>query len=157
MYKKILVPLDGSSMAECTLDHVKAIATGCSVPEVVLLRVVEPVSSFDIGELAASSPKVATQVEQQEEEQHRNIARQYVDEMASKLKMEGVAATGNIIPGKAAEGILNYAQNNQVDLIVMSTHGRSGISRWAFGSVADKIIRHSLIPVLIVAPTGCRI
>jgi len=157
MYKKILAPLDGSGMAECVLDHVKAIAAGCGVPEVVLLRVVEPVSSFDIGELAASNPKVATQVEQQEEEQHRNTAKQYVDEMANKLKMEGVAANAEIITGKAAEGILSYAQNNQIDLIVMSTHGRSGISRWAFGSVADKIIRHSLIPVLIVAPTGCRI
>ena len=62
-----------------------------------------------------------------------------------------------VIQGKVAEGILDYVVKNQVDLIMMSTHGRSGPSRWALGSVADRVIRHSLIPVLIVSPKGCRI
>ena len=53
--------------------------------------------------------------------------------------------------------ILEYAQNNNIDLIIISTHGRSGISRWAFGSVADKVVRTSTVPVLTVTPTGCRI
>jgi nucleotide-binding universal stress UspA family protein len=157
MYKKILAPLDGSGLAECTLDHVKSIATGCNVPEVVLLRVVEPISSFYLGEIAASNAKLASLVEQQVQEQQISSAKQYIDTMVDKLKKDGVAASGNIIVGRAAEDILNYAKNNQVDLIVMSTHGRAGISRWAFGSVADKITRYSSIPVLIVTPTGCRI
>jgi nucleotide-binding universal stress UspA family protein len=157
MYKKILAPLDGSGLAECTLDHVKSIAAGCNVPEVVLLRVVEPISSFDLGEIAASNAKLASLVEQQVQEQQKSSAKQYINAMVDKLKKDGVAASGNIIVGRAAEDILNYAKNNQVDLIVMSTHGRAGISRWAFGSVADKITRYSSIPVLIVTPTGCRI
>jgi nucleotide-binding universal stress UspA family protein len=157
MYKKILAPLDGSELAECALEHVKAIATGCNVPEVVLLRVVEPISSFDIAELAAANTKLATQVEQVVEKEHKTQAKQYIDKKVDKLKREGVAAIGNIISGKAPDEILNYAEKNQVDLIVVSTHGRSGISRWAFGSVADRISRYSTIPVLIVSPHGCRV
>jgi nucleotide-binding universal stress UspA family protein len=157
MYKKILAPLDGSELAECALEHVKAIATGCNVPEVILLRVVEPISSFDIAELAAANTKLATQVEQVVEKEQITQAKQYIDKKADKLKKEGVAATGNIISGKAPDEILNYAEKNQVDLIVMSTHGRSGISRWAFGSVADRISHYSTIPVLIVSPHGCRV
>jgi nucleotide-binding universal stress UspA family protein len=157
MYKKLLAPLDGSELAECALEHVKAIATGCNVAEVVLLRVVEPISSFDIGELAASNAKLATQVEQNVELVHKNEAMQYINKKADKLKKEGVNSTGTIIFGKASEEILKYAENNQVDLIIMSTHGRSGISRWAFGSVADRISHYSTIPVLIISPHGCRI
>jgi nucleotide-binding universal stress UspA family protein len=156
MYKKLLAPLDGSELAECALEHVKAIATGCNVPEVVLLRVVEPIFS-DIGELAASNAKLATQVEQNVEEVHKNEAMQYINRKADKLKKEGVNSTGTIIFGKASEEILKYAENNQFDLIIMSTHGRSGISRWAFGSVADRISHYSPIPVLIISPHGCRI
>ena len=61
------------------------------------------------------------------------------------------------VRGSPAEEILDYAQNNQVDLIVMSTYGRYGISRWAFGSVTDKVLRHSIATVLITSPSGCRI
>jgi nucleotide-binding universal stress UspA family protein len=157
MYKKILVPLDGSDLAECALEHVKAIATGCNVPEVVLLRIVEPTSSFSTGELAASNAKLAAQVEQQVETAHKTQAQQYVDKKADKLKKEGIAATSKIISGNAAESILNYAEKNNIDMIIMSTHGRSGISRWAFGSTADRLIHYSTVPVLIVTPRGCRI
>ncbi len=157
MYKKILVPLDGSDLAECALEHVKAIATGCNVPEVVLLRIVEPSSSFSTGELAASNAKLATQVEQEVEKDHKTKAKQYIDKKADKLKKEGIAVTSAIISGKAAEGILNYAEKNNIDLIIMSTHGRSGISRWAFGSTADRVSHYSTVPILIVSPRGCRI
>jgi nucleotide-binding universal stress UspA family protein len=51
---------------------------------------------------------------------------------------------------------LEYAAKNHVDLIIMTSHGRSGISRWLFGSVAERVSQHSTIPVLIVAPAGCR-
>ena len=70
---------------------------------------------------------------------------------------EGISARGEVVTGKAADAILDYAEKNNVDLIIMSTHGRSGISRWAFGSVADRVVRHSIAPVLLVAPAGCRI
>lgn len=161
MYNKILAPLDGSQLAECALEHVKSIATGCSVPEVVLLRVVDPSYSFDIGELAASNAKLAAQVEQQTEKEHKIQAQKYVDEKADQLKKVGVSAKGELISGTTsgsiAEEILNYAQKNNVDLIIMSTHGRSGITRWAFGSTADRITHYSTVPVLIISPRGCRL
>lgn len=155
MYNKILAPLDGSDLAECTLRHIKAIATGCSVPKVVLLRVIEPVPPF--AELAASNPKLATQVEQDVAKANTAEAKQYVKKKVDELNKEGVSATGVTVTGKPDEAILKYADKNGIDLIIMSTHGRSGISRWAFGSVADRISHYSTIPVLIVSPRGCRI
>lgn len=160
MYKKILAPLDGSKLAECALEHVKTIATGCSVPEVVLLRVVDPSYSFGIGEIAASNPKLAYEVEQETEKEHKTQAQKYVDELADRLKNSGVAATGVVIAGTISSSIageiLNYAHKNNVDLIIMSTHGRSGVTRWAFGSIADRVSHYSTVPVLMISSPGCR-
>lgn len=152
MYNKILAPLDGSELGECTLAHVKAIATGCETRDVVLLGVVErmPYAGVIAAELG--------------EEWSRNAAKnaehstqKYLTEAANKLKIDNVTAETVVLHGNAADKILEYAKNNQVDLIIISTHGSSGIARWAFGSVADKIVRYSTVPVLIVAPVSCRI
>ena len=62
-----------------------------------------------------------------------------------------------VIEGRIAEAILDYVEKNQVELVIISTHGRSGISRWTFGSVADKVVRHSPVPILVIAPAGCRL
>jgi nucleotide-binding universal stress UspA family protein len=152
MYSKILVPLDGSPFSECSISHVKAVAIGCHVPEVVLLRVVEPLSSFDLGPLADVGGAPVIQLEAEKKTQSKD----YISEMAQKLNKEGVSAKGDVVSGKPAEQILDYAYKNHFDLIIMSTHGRSGISRWALGSVADRIVRHSTVPVLLVSPPGCR-
>jgi len=150
MYKKILLPLDGSPNSECILAHVKEIASGCKVPEVVALFVVEPIrasQTFDIPEGYL------------EEARNKNLAQaeDYVSGIADNLKKNGISATAEVIQGKAADSILDYARDNEVDLILISTHGRSGVSRWALGSVADRVIRQSLVPVLSVAPPGCRL
>ena len=152
MYQKVLVPLDGSKFAECVVEHVKSIATGCQVPTVVLLRVVEPLSP------PANLPdRMAVDTYLDEKEKAEDPAKNYLSEMAERLKGEGIAVETDIIDGMPADGILSYAEEKGVDLIVMSTHGRSGVSRWFFGSVANKVLGHSLIPVLIVTPRGCRI
>ena len=83
-------------------------------------------------------------------------AKNYLSEMAGRLKAEGIAVENDMAYGLPADEILNYAEQKQVDLIVMSTHGRSGISRWFSGSVSEKVVRQSLTPVLIVTPRGCR-
>ena len=160
MYKKILAPLDGSKLSECSLEHVKVIAKGCQVPEVVLLTVVE--------EYKAISPQLETESTLQETIKHlekekkeaQMRATEYLNKVARSLKEEGIAAQSAVVmSGKingVVDAILDFVRDNKIDLIVMSTHGRSGISRWAFGSVADKIIRESKIPVLTLSPTGCR-
>jgi len=147
MYKKILAPLDGSKFSECSLDHIRAVATGCSVPEVVLLMVVElPRQPLERGE---EWPRFV-------EEKARSWAEDYLAKLASSLKKEGIVAETAVITGWPADKILDYADQNQVDLIIMSTHGRSGVTRWVFGSVADRVLRHSKAPVLMVPPPGCR-
>ena len=153
MYKKILAPLDGSEFSECSLAHIRAIATGCNVPEVVLLRVVEPLSRQASTVYAVMGEDSIAKIERRDRAEVEN----YLSQMADKLKKEGIAVQTVVAHGVSADEILNYAQNNQVDLIIMSTHGRSGISRWAFGSVTDKVLRHSTAAVLTTSPAGCRI
>ena len=144
MYRKILVPLDGSEFSECSLEHVKAVAKACRTKEVVLLRVIEPhPQTADIGGLTAEKWYRDAQIKAKTE------IERYISRVADKLKKEGIAAKGVVISGPAADEILDYANNNQMDLIIMSTHGRTGVSRWVLGSIAEKIIRHSAVPVLI--------
>ncbi len=151
MYQKIVVPLDGSKFSECSLQHVKAIATGCKVPKVVLLRVVEPVPKdyhtlgMPSGLLNDTDKKLADE------------AKDYLTKIAGDLKKEGVVTEVAVLQGTATEAILDYIEKNKVDLLIMSTHGRSGISRWALGSVAERVLRHSAIPVLSASPPGCRV
>lgn len=148
MYKKILVPLDGSEFSECILEHVRSVATGCQVPEVVLLRVIEP---FD-----HRIYNVPGERRRDIQEKGKAVAGEYLARVAGNLKQDGVAAEVAVSEGEPADEILRYAGQNRVDLIAMSTHGRSGISRFAFGSVADKVIRNSATPLLIASPPGCR-
>ncbi len=149
MYKKILAPLDGSELSECTLEHLKAVATGCQVPEVVLLSIVEPFhQAYELAEDWRT-------VRRDAEEKAFAYANDYLSKVADSLKKEGIAAEAIIVLGKAADEILDYAKKRKVDLIVMSTHGRSGVSRWVLGSVADKVLRQSAVPVLIVPPAAC--
>jgi len=109
--------------------------------------VVEPIKTIAYAE--TSGDWVA------EKEKHNQAeAEKYLSELAENLEGEGVVVQAAVVHGNPAEEILDYAKNNQVGLIVMSTHGRSGISRWAFGSVTDRILRHSAVPVLITPPPG---
>ena len=162
MYNKILAPLDGSKFSECSLSHVKEIASGCHVGKVVLMTILKPV--FMPGEWWTTSSKQIEKMNEAIEEQE-NLAQQnafnYLTGIGESLKQSGIEVETVVIKDKdayeVAETILKYAEENNIDLIVMSTHGRSGPSRWAFGSVADRVVRHSKTPVLTVAPSGCRL
>jgi nucleotide-binding universal stress UspA family protein len=150
MYKKILVPLDGSELSEHALDHLKKILTSSSDISVALLQVVEPFTA-----IYAGGPG-ATTVAQKANKQAETDASAYLNKLASRLKRKRLSVETAVVAGIPADVILDYANQNGVDLIIMSTHGRSGISRWFFGSVAEKVIRHSTIPVLISPPHGTR-
>lgn len=152
MYQKILTPLDGSEFSECSLAHLKAIATGCHVPEVVLLAVVEPVPHE--GAIAA---QLGDDWYKNAEKGAREHLEKYLARVADSLKKEGIPVSTIVAQGVPAEEILEYADKNHVDLIIISTHGRSGIVRWAMGGVADRVVRHSKVPVLVAAPRACRI
>ena len=149
MYKKILAPLDGSKVSECSLPHIKAIATACGVPEVVLMMVVEPVFNVE----AEATARVGRDLMAEVEQANWDKDKAYLDGVATKLKADGIQAQAVLAKGKPADTIMDFAQKNNVDLIIMSTHGRSGVSRWLMGSVTDKVVRHSPVPVLTVSPT----
>jgi len=147
MYKKILVPLDGSELAECALSHVEAITTGCQVVDVVLLRVIDAV--YLPGDYIMS-PEERLRYETK----RRASSEEYLEQVAERLKCSRAGLNTEVVEGKASECIVDYAENHGVDLIIMATHGRSGIGRFALGSVADRVMRHSGVPVLLVRATG---
>ncbi len=144
MYKKILVPLDGSEYSECVLDHVKALAGGCQVKDVVILYVVEPINP-GVYEMPVPLMEDAGRKGQE-------FGSRYLAGVAAKLEGAGLTVKTEVLTGQVSSAILDYAAQNGVDLITMSTYGRSGFSRWLMGSVADKIVRHSPVPVLLVRP-----
>lgn len=144
MYEKILVPLDGSALAECVLPHVKAIAAGRGTGQVVLLRVVEPLP-------AGTPPAIDFELVQKA---GVKAAEEYLARIKAELSKEGLNVEAKVLTGRPAETITEFAQRNKVDLITLATHGRSGISRWVFGSVADKLVRSSSAPVLLIRPKG---
>jgi nucleotide-binding universal stress UspA family protein len=145
MYKKILVPLDGSKLAECVLPHVKAIGKGCGATKVVLLEVVEPLPAWLAAEINLEAVQKAS----------AKAAEEYLVKIQAELKKEGLNVEARVLTGRPAETITDFAQSNKVDLIAIATHGRSGITRWIFGSVANRLVRSSFVPMLLVKPEGC--
>ncbi|NLT28116.1 MAG: universal stress protein [Dehalococcoidales bacterium] len=145
MFKKVLVPLDGSELSESALMHVTDIISDCNAADVVLMRIKEPLDPNVIGTLDA---KVAVELD----EAYRDEAARYLDKVVETLKEKGIAAKTEVLSGNPAEEIIKYSQKNDIDLIIMSTRGRSGLSRLVFGSVAEKVIRNSTVPVLIKPP-----
>ena len=150
MYQRILAPLDGSPLAECVFPHLETLAAGCQVKEVVLARVVEPFRPIATGEYTLKPEEVL-----RIEEEAKSAAQAYLKKTAEKIKLNGIGVKTEMIFGAPAETLANYATRNKVDLIVIATHGRSGVSRWVWGSVADRILRSACVPVLMVRAPGC--
>jgi len=150
MYKKILVPLDGSKLAECVLPHVESIAKGCGVQEVVFLRVAEPFH-LRSGYGAYFSQETINRIDAD----NKAAAESYLSQLMKRTRYDGVSVKPEVITSIPAESIADYATKNSIDLIAIATHGRSGVSRWAWGSVADRILRSACVPVLMVRAPGC--
>jgi len=163
MYKRILVPLDGSKLAECALPHVEQLANGCGTEEVILISVTEQVQgrtqapeaqeiyySTDRPEFQRTGSEMTVTFGKEEKQ-----AQRYLDRIAKKLDARGIKVRTEVLLWPPAEAIASYAEDSGADIIVMSSHGRSGPSRWAYGSVADKVLRSSCIPVLMIRAPGC--
>ncbi|MAF85177.1 MAG: hypothetical protein CL875_01620 [Dehalococcoidales bacterium] len=150
MYRHILVPLDGSELAECVLPHVKTIAVGCNVVKVTLVRGVAPLHIRGGMEV-----RIPPEERQRLEKQSIDTARNYLEKLVESLKDTDIAAQSEVLYGDVVDKILDYANNNEADLIVIATHGRSGVSRWVWGSIADRILRAACVPVLMIRAPGC--
>ncbi|HUV05694.1 MAG TPA: universal stress protein [Armatimonadota bacterium] len=144
MYKNIVLALDGSPLAEAAIPHARALAKAFGA-RVTLLSVVEPVGIYSQPGVVGPVVSVAMNMEEEME----NV-RQYLETIADQFKAEGIDVKKVVREGNAASRICDYAHESGADLIVMSTHGRSGIQRWVYGSVADKVLRGAKVPILLV-------
>ena len=151
MKERILVPLDGSVVGESALKHVELFISKLSPEikaEVTLLHVLPPISITIMGDQLASVPIVPSEEETQASLQR---AMDYLDSAGKTLEKENVAVVTLVATGNAADEIARVANESDVDIIAMSTHGRSGLSRWAFGSVTDRVLRSkNTKPVLLI-------
>jgi nucleotide-binding universal stress UspA family protein len=141
---RILVPLDGSLLAELALAEALALSKLPNT-EVTFLQVVPPIE--DVITIGLQEITLDQQWDLQKEQ-----ALRYLRTIAARPEWRGVQANVAVEMGKPAETILAFAEKHGVDRIVMSTHGRTGLGRWVFGSVADKILRAADTTVVLVRP-----
>jgi nucleotide-binding universal stress UspA family protein len=142
MVRSILVPLDGSELSEGVLPYVHRIAVANDA-DVELLSIADPLSW---GEFPTNlDPNQVT----------KRLAG-YLNATQQTLEAEGLRVRSAVVFGREAETILSWASDHDADLIAMSTHGRSGVSRWALGSVTDKVLHGTHRPLLVVRATGSR-
>jgi nucleotide-binding universal stress UspA family protein len=135
--KVVLVPLDGSELAERVVPFATTIAT-MSGWSLLLLRAVNTLSApTDAAGLAL-----------------KQAAQEALDAVAASLAADAVRVATRVVDGQAETHILEATADEDVRLVVMSTHGRGGLGRFIYGSVADTVLRHTPVPVLIVPPHG---
>ena len=156
MYERILIPLDGSKVAEVALPYIEELVSkvtpGLEV-EVTLFQVVSPLTQQTVaGVEGAPLHYAATKMEETKKK-----AMDYLDKAGEGLRSKGAIVKCKVGVGEdAAEEIIKAADEIDAGFIAMSTHGRSGLSRWAFGSVTDRVLRGGNRPVIMVraATTG---
>jgi nucleotide-binding universal stress UspA family protein len=139
MFDPILVPLDGSLLAECVLPHVVAIARAFNA-KVILLRVLD---KNQASEKAQLFDLLNWQI-------NKTGAKLYLDKVSARLQKSGLRIESAVLEGLVAESITEYALNRAIKLIILSSHGRSGLSQWGISSVTQKIIFSAPTSVLII-------
>lgn len=144
MFKRILVPLDGSVRAERAIPIAARVARACH-GLIILLRVVE-----DIRQYGAYLPQYPFSVRQEFEAEMMAEATGYLESTTQCRELLGIASEAKALSGLTASTILDVAQLQAIDLVVLCSRGRTGVTRWVLGSVAQKVVRHSPVPVLIL-------
>ncbi len=145
MIKKALVPLDGSKESEAVVPYVAELASRLEA-EVVLLHVMAP--TYFVYSIPGETVQMPFAPEDME--RFKAEAEHYLETVIAALKHRGINARAEVAVGAAAEEIIRLADEAQADIVAMSTHGRSGISRWAFGSTADRVLHAGNTPLLLV-------
>jgi len=145
MYKKILVPLDGSELAKTALDQAEKLAKTFDA-EIILFQVVPFMPIYGSPELV--TPLIV-------DEKQKEAAEKYLANLAEELRKKGLKVAAMVRTGQqVAVEIIDFAKETRVDLIIMCTHGRSGISRWVLGSIAHKVLTRAETPILLVRSKG---
>ena len=149
MYKKVLVPLDGSNLAEYALSHVRSLVEDGSLGDVTLLNV----TKFDLPVIDEYPERIDINALR---EPIFAASAKYLTEVASRLSAKGIKVkTESVESKKPAKAITDYAQKNGMDLIVMSTHGFTGLKQLLLGCVASEVLSQSHVPVLLIRPEAC--
>ena len=148
MYKRALVPLDGSPIAETVIPFILEIAGPLDM-EVVLLRVVEPIPPIAL--------EGSRHIEAEDVELRRTDAEEYLAPIAVELRNKGVRVESRVRRGNAVDQIVAAAREAGADLIAMSTHGRGGLGRLMFGSVAQAVLRQAEVPVFLMRATESQV
>jgi nucleotide-binding universal stress UspA family protein len=144
-YKKIVVPLDGSGWAQRAVPHAADIARA-NDSELILLHVFRP-PAWEY------TPEIALAGQEMQIQQAREQMKQYLIGLRAELRGEQFRVRTHMIEGQGvAHLICDYVENEGIDLIVMSTHGRTGLSRMLFGSVANEVMQCARIPALLIHP-----
>lgn len=144
-FRSILVPLDGSAESEAVIPHIRSLASGLKA-QVALFRVVEPT----FNSIVSDGTMVSIPLSPEDMAGMVTDASDYLERIAGSLREDQITVSVEARLGAAAIEIMNLADETAVDLIAMSTHGRSGIQRWVFGSTADKILHGANTPLLLV-------
>lgn len=141
MYKKILVPLDGSELAKKALPQAEKLANAFG-SEITLFQVVPFMPIYGSPELV--TPLII-------DEKQKEVAERYLLGLAEELKQKGLKVSAAVKTGQqVAVEIIDFAKENGADLIIMCTHGRSGITRWVLGSIALKVLTRAETPILLI-------
>jgi nucleotide-binding universal stress UspA family protein len=141
MYKKILVPLDGSDLARTALEEAEKLAKAFDA-EIILFQVVPFMPIYGSPELV--TPLIV-------DEKQKEAADTYLVNLCQELEQRGLRAAAMVRTGQqVAIEIIDFAKEAGADLIIMCTHGRSGISRWVMGSVALKVVTRAETPILLI-------
>ncbi|MBI4266756.1 MAG: universal stress protein [Chloroflexi bacterium] len=149
MFERILVPLDGSKVAEAVLPMVEELVAKLAPVakvEITLLQVVTSLTHWVVaGDAGAPVPYTEPEMNMIKKE-----AQAYLDRAAEPLRSRGANVQTKVTVGHAAQEIIRISEEIHADLVAMSTHGRSGFGRWAFGSTASRVLRAGTVPVLLV-------
>jgi len=148
MYEKILVPLDGSKVGESALPIIEELVSKLPPEpkvEVTLFQVLTSTHWIVAAEASASIPYT-----DEEMVLIKKKSLEYLEQAGEGLRSKGAIVHTRVSTGDAAGEIMKATEETNADLIAMSTHGRSGISRWAFGSVTDRVLRSGIVPILTV-------
>ena len=146
MYTKLVVPLDGSEYSEQALPCAVMLARALSVP-------IELVEAFDVLPPAVRNQQTLSALNSMLEEAQRR-SQQYLSSVQTRLETDGCSAYATTLRGTPDRAIVAEAAADPYALVVMATHGRGGISRWALGSVADEVLHTMPNPLLIIRPVG---
>jgi nucleotide-binding universal stress UspA family protein len=147
MYSTILVPLDGSKRAETILPHVEYLAQ-CHQARVILLQVVEPTP------LIVGPDVVYPMFDQEDHERRTKEASVYLTARQGELREKGIIVRTAVVHGPIVEEIINTAEREDADLIAMASHGRTGLARVFYGSVAAGVLHRIDRPLLLIRAEG---